>query len=161
MQGCAFRRRFLTLPSQPCPTQLALFRPKPDEELSNILTPRELSKIKSSDHLANKGHWGYTRKAQPPSRLSHPTYNCSLSMKRKPTSQYTDGSAAGKTTTENAAMISTEGYPTDPVVIHMPSIRGAELTSSYEEEKATLLLTLDWARANCPTERITICSNSQ
>ncbi len=30
----------------------------------------------------------------------------------------------------------------------------AELTSSYEEEKVTLDLALDWARANCPTEHI-------
>ncbi len=39
--------------------------------------------------------------------------------------------------------------------------RGAEQTSSYEEEKAVLLMALDWARDNCPTERISIGSDSQ
>ncbi len=34
-------------------------------------------------------------------------------------------------------------------------------SSSYEEEKATLLLALDWARANSPTERISVCSDGQ
>ncbi len=33
-------------------------------------------------------------------------------------------------------------------------------TSSHEEEKATLLLALDWARTNCPTECISIYSES-
>ncbi len=47
------------------------------------------------------------------------------------------------------------------MIIHKSKARGAELTSSYEEEKATLLLALNWARANCPTERISICSDSQ
>ncbi len=68
----------------------------------------------------------------------------------------TDGSSAGA-----AAMVATLGNPADPVIIHTSKTRGAELTSSYEEEKATLLLALDWARANCPTERISICSDSQ
>ncbi len=51
-------------------------------------------------------------------------------------------------------MVATVGDPADPVTNHTSKARGAELTSSYEEEKATLLLALDWARANCPTERI-------
>ncbi len=58
-------------------------------------------------------------------------------------------------------MIATVGAPADPVVIRTSNMHGAELTSYYEEEKATLLLDLDWARANCPTERIPICSDSQ
>ncbi len=74
---------------------------------------------------------------------------------------YTDGSATGGTTAGGAAMVATVGDPTDPVVIHTPKARGSELTSFYEEEKAALLLALDWARANCPTERIAICSDSQ
>ncbi len=51
-------------------------------------------------------------------------------------------------------MVATRGDPADPEIIHMSKARGVELTSSYEEEKAALLLALDWARANCPTERI-------
>ncbi len=60
-------------------------------------------------------------------------------------------------------MVATTGDPADPVIIHTSKARGAELTSSssYEEKKAALLLALDWARANCPTERISICAYSQ
>ncbi len=58
-------------------------------------------------------------------------------------------------------MVDTTGDPADPVIIHTSKARGAELTSSYEEEKAVLLLALDRARANCPTDRIPICSDSQ
>ncbi len=50
-------------------------------------------------------------------------------------------------------MVATTGDPADPVIIHTSKVRGAELTSSYEEEKAALLLALDWVSANCPTER--------
>ncbi len=58
-------------------------------------------------------------------------------------------------------MVATVVDLANPLIIHMSKARGAELTSSYEEEKAALLLALDWARANCPTERISICSDSQ
>ncbi len=58
-------------------------------------------------------------------------------------------------------MVATTGDPADPVITHTSKARGAELTSSYEEEIAALILALDWARANCPTERISICSDSQ
>ncbi len=57
-------------------------------------------------------------------------------------------------------MVATVGDPADPVIIHTSNARGAELTSC-EEEKAALLLALDWARANCPTEHISLCSDSQ
>ncbi len=58
-------------------------------------------------------------------------------------------------------MVATTGDPADPMIIHTSIARGAELTSSNEEEKAALLLSLYWTRANCPTERISICSDSQ
>ncbi len=58
-------------------------------------------------------------------------------------------------------MVATEENPADPVIIHTFKARGAELICSYEEEKAALLLALDWARANCSTERISIWSDSQ
>ncbi len=35
------------------------------------------------------------------------------------------------------------------------------ITSYYEEEKAALLLVLDWTSTNCPTEHISVCSDSQ
>ncbi len=47
-------------------------------------------------------------------------------------------------------MVATTGDPADPVIIHTSKAHGVELTSSYEEEKAALLLALDWARANSP-----------
>ncbi len=52
---------------------------------------------------------------------------------------YTDGSATGGTTAGGAAMVATVGYPAEPVIIHTSKARGAELTSSYEEEKAAFL----------------------
>ncbi len=36
-------------------------------------------------------------------------------------------------------MVTAVGDPTDPVFIHAPKIRVAELTSFYEEEEAALL----------------------
>ncbi len=58
-------------------------------------------------------------------------------------------------------MAATVGDTADPVIIHTSKVRAAELTSSYEEEKAALLLALDWPRAKCPTECKSICSDSQ
>ncbi len=37
-------------------------------------------------------------------------------------------------------MMATVGDPADPVITHTSKIRGTELTSSSEEEKAALLL---------------------
>ncbi len=39
-------------------------------------------------------------------------------------------------------MVTIVGDPADPVIIHASKARGAELTSSDEEEKAALLLAL-------------------
>ncbi len=58
-------------------------------------------------------------------------------------------------------MVATTGDSADPVITHTSKARGAELASSYEEEKATELLAVDCARATCPTERISICSDSE
>ncbi len=58
-------------------------------------------------------------------------------------------------------MVAPVGDPGEPVIIFTPKAHGVELTSSYEEEEAALLVALDWARANCPTERISICSDSK
>ncbi len=35
------------------------------------------------------------------------------------------------------------------------------ITSYHEEEKGALLLVLDWASTNCPTEHISVFSDSQ
>ncbi len=70
-------------------------------------------------------------------------------------------SATGGTTAGGAAMVATVGDTADSAIIHTPKARGVGLTSSYEEGKAALLLALDWPRANCPTERISICSDIQ
>ncbi len=51
-------------------------------------------------------------------------------------------------------MIASAGDPTVAVIIHTPKTPGAELTSSYENQKVALLLALDWAWAKCPTERM-------
>ncbi len=51
--------------------------------------------------------------------------------------------------------------PRQKLIIPLSKTLGVELTSPYEDEKAAQLLTLDWAWANCPTERISICSDSQ
>ncbi len=40
-------------------------------------------------------------------------------------------------------MVATVGDAADPVIIHTSKAHGAELTSSYEEVEATLLLALD------------------
>ncbi len=38
-------------------------------------------------------------------------------------------------------MVARVGDPADPVIIHTSKVRGAELTSSYEEEKAAPVAT--------------------
>ncbi len=58
-------------------------------------------------------------------------------------------------------MVATVEDPIDSVIIDTSNMHGAELTIFYEEEKAALLLALGWARTSCPTERISICSDSQ
>ncbi len=74
---------------------------------------------------------------------------------------YTDGSATGGTTTAGPAVVAKVGDPAAPVIFNTSKARGAELTSFNEKAKAALLLTLDRARANCPTERKSICSDHQ
>ncbi len=78
------------------------------------------------------------------------TANLSLQLIRETKAHvtiYTDGSATRGTIVGGTAMVATVGDTADPVSIHTSKARGAELTSSYEEEKAALLQALDWARA--------------
>ncbi len=74
---------------------------------------------------------------------------------------YTNGSATGRINPGGTAIVATVGDPAEPVIIHTPKIRGDELTSSYEEQNVALLLALAWARTIYPTERISMCSDSQ
>ncbi len=74
---------------------------------------------------------------------------------------YTNVSATSEIIAGGADMVATVRAPADPVIIRTPKVRGGQLTFSDTEDKATLLLALVWARASCPTERISICSDSQ
>ncbi len=56
----------------------------------------------------------------------------------------------------DANKLATAGHPTDHVTSNTPNIREAELTISYEVERATLLLALNLIRVKCPTEHIPI-----
>ncbi len=47
-------------------------------------------------------------------------------------------------------MVATVGDPADPEIIRTSKAHGAELISSYEEEKAAQLLALDWAYCQLP-----------
>ncbi len=47
-------------------------------------------------------------------------------------------------------MVATTGDPAHPVIIHTSKVHGAELTSSYGEEKAALLLALDLQGPTAP-----------
>ncbi len=75
--------------------------------------------------------------------------------------KHTQGPATDGTTAEGAAMVATEGDPTDPVINHMSIIHGAGSAFYNDEVNTAVLLVLDWARVNCPTERTPICSDSQ
>ncbi len=54
-------------------------------------------------------------------------------------------------------MESTVGVPDTHVISHTSKIRGAELTSPYEEQNAALLLAVNRVRVNSTTERKAIC----
>ncbi len=58
-------------------------------------------------------------------------------------------------------MFATVGVPADFVITQTSKTSGAELTSYFGEANAALLLALDWARTNCPTELTTIYSINQ
>ncbi len=74
---------------------------------------------------------------------------------------HTNGPATGRTTAGGAAIANTEGDPTDISIINTSRLHRSELTSSYGEDKATLLHALNWASAHYPTELITICNYNQ
>ncbi len=53
------------------------------------------------------------------------------------------------------------GDAADLSILHKSKIRGAEVTSTYGKEKAAFFLSLDWTRANCPTESKSIYFDNQ
>ncbi len=133
------------------------------KELPRTLTSRELLPGQIECSGIKKDSWEVYPEgvAPPPQQVITANLSLQLILKTKPhVTIYTDGSTTGGTTAGSAAMVATVGGPADPVIIRTSKAREAELTSSYGEMKATLLLALDWARSNCSTERISICSDS-
>ena len=74
---------------------------------------------------------------------------------------YTDGSATAGTADGGAAMIVTTGDPEEPRVVASARMRGAAITSSYDEETAAMALALDWLRDNGHHLEAAICTDSQ
>ncbi len=72
----------------------------------------------------------------------------------------TDRSATGETTF-GPAMVATVRDSADHVIINPTKVHGAKLIGSYEKENAVLPLALEWARATCLTELISIWYESQ
>ncbi len=98
---------------------MALGRPKPDKGAAQYTNLKGTSPRPNWVPLGQQGSLGGT-----PGRRS-PQQGISANV-----TIYTDGSATG------VVMETTEGDSADPVIIQRSKIRGAELTPSYEEEKA-------------------------
>ncbi len=114
------------------------------KEVPRTLASREPLPDQLDCPWASKGSWEVYPEGAAPQQAN--TANLSLQLIRETRAHvtiYTDGSATGGTTAGGADMVTTTGDPADPVIIHTSKARGAELTSSYEEEKAALLLALD------------------
>ncbi len=54
---------------------------------------------------------------------------------------YTGASATAGTLIGGAGLVVTEGYPANPTKLLTKQQRGAVITSSYDEEKAAMLMT--------------------
>ncbi len=85
----------------------------------------------------------YTRKAQSPVGITASiSLQCAWRTEAHVT-KYTGGSIAGGTTAGGGDMVDTGEYSADPVIIHTSKKHGADLKSSYNEDKAALLPALD------------------
>ena len=74
---------------------------------------------------------------------------------------YTDGSATAGTTDGGAGVVITNGDPAAPDVRETIMVKGAQRTSSYEEEVAAMNKACDWIQENCHDgEKVTICTDS-
>ena len=74
---------------------------------------------------------------------------------------YTDGSAQAGTTDGGAALVVTAGDPADPRVIDKILLKGAPLTSSYEEELRAMEAATVWLAGQDDHASTLICSDSQ
>ena len=73
---------------------------------------------------------------------------------------YTDGSCKAGTTDGGAAAVLTTGSAALPTEIETLKAKGRKFTSSYEEEKAAMILAAEWLATNT-AERKLICTDSQ
>ncbi len=72
---------------------------------------------------------------------------------------YTHGSAKAGTLNGGAGMVVTEGDPANPPTLLTKQERGAAITSSYDEEKATMRMALEWLSPSHAAAAI--CTDSQ
>ncbi len=72
---------------------------------------------------------------------------------------YTDGSATAGTPRGGAGMVVTEGDPANPTALLTKQQRGAAITSSYDEVKATIHMALGWILPSHAAAAI--CTDSQ
>ena len=77
------------------------------------------------------------------------------------TTIYTDGSCTAGTEDGGSAAVITTGSARYPVVLETIQKKGGKLTSSYDEEKAAMLLALNWMKTNNQYTDTIICSDSQ
>ena len=62
---------------------------------------------------------------------------------------YTDGSASAGTSHGGAGIVIADNNPLDPTIKETITVRGAELTCSYEEEHQAMLTACEWIGKNC------------
>jgi len=76
---------------------------------------------------------------------------------------YTDGSATAGTRKGGAGVVVTRGRAEDPTVIDEVRVRGAPLTSSYEEEVQAAVAALEWIRRSDldADSKVVIATDSQ
>ncbi len=122
------------------------------KELPRTLTSRKPLPNRIERPWANKGSWEVYPEGVSPQQAIAACISLQLIRETKVhVTLYADGSATGGSTAGGAAMVDATGNRADPVITHASKARATELTSSYKEEKAALLLAFGWARANCPT----------
>ena len=74
---------------------------------------------------------------------------------------YTDGSASNGTMNGGAGVIVTHHGDADNfVTLQTLTVKGAALTSSYEEEISAIYRALTWIRDECLDEKVLICTDS-
>ena len=74
---------------------------------------------------------------------------------------YTDGSATAGTTNGGAGVVITQGDPTEYAEIETIKKKGANKTSSYEEEVAAMSTACEWIQQECTAEdKVVICTDS-